>query len=132
MSLVSQYMRIRDPRRDGAEGTKTTQRSNPPHGGPMSIGVVLVTTGWQELDLIETLGQRRCSEPVSGNKFPESVEESGSISDDWTYPVHTGLVAGAIGDDRLPRACRLHPTVSLHAAPFWRVVRCHARYGFAV
>jgi len=37
MSLVQQYMRIRDPRRGGAEGTKTTQRSNPPHGGPMSI-----------------------------------------------------------------------------------------------
>jgi len=113
MSLVQQYMRIRGPRRGGAEGTKTTQRSNPPHGGPMSIGVVLVTTGWQELDLIETLGQRRCSEPVSGNRFPESVEESGSISDDWTYPVHTGPVAGAIGDECLP-----DPAASIQLFPF--------------
>ncbi|CVK33376.1 protein of unknown function [Methanoculleus bourgensis] len=59
------------------------------------------------------MGQRRCSEPVSGNRFPESVEESGSISDDWTYPVHTGPVAGAIGDECLP-----DPAASIQLFPF--------------
>lgn len=38
------------------------------------------------LDLIETLGQRQCSAPGSGKRVPGSVEESGSIGDDWNVP----------------------------------------------
>ena len=38
------------------------------------------------LDLIETLGQRQCSAPGAGKRVPGSVEESGSIGDDWNVP----------------------------------------------
>jgi len=138
ISLISQHTRIRDPRQDSAEGTRQSEGRTLRMEGRCRYGVVLVTTGWQELDLIETLGQRQCSAPGSGISLPGNVKESGSIGDDWNAPGAPGPAAKS--DRNARRETNVSPTSTprcLHQLfPItprrnrWGV-RCPARYGFA-
>ena len=88
------------------------------------------------LDLIETLGQRQCSAPGSGKRVSGSVEESGSIGDDWNVPgAHRDGREIGRGAWRRMSLCLHVPlppsTVSLAPRQEWRGVRYPAPYGFA-